>query len=47
MAYGKDKERIEAWPRKGTADKLKAKAAKAKSKSFSDYVAKVLEKAAA
>lgn len=39
------RERIEAWPKKGTRDRLKAKAKKAKATSFSAYVAKVLEKA--
>lgn len=46
MAYGTDKERIEAWPLKGTADKLKAKAKRLKWKSYSAYVASVLEEAA-
>ena len=45
MAYANDKERVEGWPLKGTRDKLKAKAAK-KGKTYSRYVAEILEKAA-
>lgn len=45
MAYANDKERVEGWPLKGTRDKLKAKALK-KGKTYSRYVAEILEKAA-
>ena len=46
MAYKSDRERVEGWPKKGTRAKLKAKAKRAKAKSYSDYVATVLEDAA-
>lgn len=46
MAYGTDRERVEAWPLKGTVDKLKAKAKRLKRKSYSAYVTEVLEEAA-
>lgn len=47
MAYkANTRDRVEAYPAKGTADKLRVKA-KAKKMTFTRFVSKVLERAAA
>lgn len=51
MAYGKERERIEAWPKKGTKAKLQRKADKkrgpdGRTYTLAAFIARVLEEAA-